>query len=160
MIMKVARINKGKAIPWYIRFAGVIIAIVICMKTLALQPEFLAIITTIICSMLVPAIWFASNIITIDMEKKEIHDGVWTLGRKFGRSTKFNSIDKFFINKVKTKQTMYSLSNNQNVVANSEYKVFLKLDNGDKYFLFSHPLQERAEEKLREVREKLQISEA
>ena len=132
----------------------------ICMKTLTIQPEYLAIILTIICSMMVPAIWFAANIITIDMEKKEIHDGVWTLGRKFGRSVKFNSIDKFFINKVKTKQTMYSLSNNQNISTNSEYKAFVKLDNGDKYFLFSHPLEERAMEKLNQAKKKLGISEA
>lgn len=157
--MKVVKINKGKAIAWHIRLVGVIIAIIICMSTLKLQPESLAIILTILCSILVPAIWFASNIITIDLEKKEIHDGVWVLGRKFGRSEKFDNIDKLFLNKVKTKQTMYSLANNQNISTNSEYKAFVKLDNGNKYFLFSHPLEERAEEKLRELRQKLQISE-
>lgn len=157
--MKVVRINKGKAIPWHIRLVGVIICVIICINTLKIQPEFLAIISTIICSMLVPAIWFASNIITIDANKKEIHDGVWTLGKKFGKPEKFKTIDKFYINKVKTKQTMYSLSNNKNVIANSEHKVFLKLDNGDKYFLFSHPLEERAKEKLDEVKKKLQFNE-
>lgn len=155
--MKVVKINKGKAIAFHIRLAGVIIAVAICMKTLTIQPQYLAIILTIICSMMVPAIWFASSIITIDMVKKEIHDGVWVLGRKFGRGSTFNNIDKFFINKVKTKQTMYSLSNNQNISTNSEYKAFVKLDNGDKYFLFSHPLEERAIEKLNRVKKKLGI---
>lgn len=159
MIMKVVKINKGKAIAFHIRLAGVIIAIALCMKLLTIQPMNLAILLTIPFTMLVPAIWFAANIITIDMEKKEIHDGIWVLGRKFGRSESFSGIEKFFINKVKTSQTMYSLSNNQNISTNSEFKVFVKLDNGDKYFLFSHPLEERAKEKLDEVKKKLQFIE-
>ncbi|MFK7951418.1 MAG: hypothetical protein AB8B73_01125 [Ekhidna sp.] len=153
--MKVVKINKGKTIAFHIRFAGIIVAIAICMKLLTIQPMNLAILLTIPFTMLVPAIWFASNIITIDMDKMEIHDGVWVLGRKFGKPEKFNSIDKFFMNKVKTRQTMYSLSNNQNISTNSEFKVFVKLNNGDKYFLFSHPLEERVEEKLNEVKLKL-----
>ncbi len=155
--MKVVKINKGKAIPWTFRFLGTLIILIGCLGTLRLQPEFLAIISTVILSIGAPAIWFASNIISIDPIEKTIHDGVWTLGRKFGKPEKYNEIEKIYINKVRTKQTSYSLANNQHIITNAEYKAFLKTDNGDKYFLFSHPLEERANEKVAEVRKKIGI---
>lgn len=155
--MKVVRINKGKAIPWTFRFLGTAIILIGCSGALQLQPEFLAIISTIILSIGAPAIWFAAHIISIDPIEKTIHDGVWTLGRKFGKPEKFNAIEKIYVNKVRTKQTSYSLANNQHMVANTEYKAFIKTDDGSKYFLFSHPLEEKVNEKVAEVRKKIGI---
>lgn len=96
--------------------------------------------------------------IIINEEKKTIFDGVWTMGRKLGKPVEYTAIEKIFIHKVKTKQTMYSLSNKQNILANHEYRAYLKLDNGDKYYLLSHPLEERVEEKVTKIRKKLAIN--
>lgn len=114
-------------------------------------------IAMLICTIL-PALWFATNVIIINEEKKTIFDGVWTMGRKLGKPVEYAAIEKIFIHKVKTKQTMYSLSNKQNILANHEYRAYLKLDNGDKYYLLSHPLEERVEEKVTKIRKKLAIN--
>ena len=79
------------------------------------------------------------------------------MGHKFGKPIKYESIEKIFINRVKTKQTMYSLSNRQNVVTDHEYRAYLKLDNGEKFYLLSHPLEETVEEKVTKIREKLGV---
>ena len=111
-----------------------------------------------ICSFL-PALWFATDVIIINEENKTIFDGVWTMGRKLGKPIKYQAIEKIFINKVKTRQTMYSLSNQQNVITNHEYWAFIKMDNGEKFFLLSHPLEKRAEEKVTEIKKKLKLTE-
>ncbi len=131
--------------------------VVITIKLMDMLPEPWSILIAIAISSFLPALWFATKVIIVDEEHKTIFDGVWTMGKKLGKPLKYHSIEKIFINKVKTKQTMYSLSNQSNVVANHEYRAYLKLDSGDKYFLFSHPLEERAEEKVTKIREKLAL---
>lgn len=132
--------------------------VVITIRLMDMLPEPWSILIAIAISSFLPALWFATKVIIVDEEHKTIFDGVWTMGKKLGKPLKYHSIEKIFINKVKTKQTMYSLSNQANVVANHEYRAYLKLDNGDKYFLFSHPLKERAEEKVTKIREKLALN--
>ncbi|MEO9870223.1 hypothetical protein [Ekhidna sp.] len=156
--MKIIRINKGKAVNLPIRFVSIILMVIVTIKLMYELPEPWSILVAIIVSSFVPAIWFASNVIIINEENKTLYDGVFAMGRKFGKPTKYDSIEKIFINKVKTKQTMYSLSNQQNIVSNHEYRAYLKLDNGDKYFLLSHPLEERVEEKVTKISKKLGIS--
>lgn len=118
-------------------------------------PEPWSIFIAIAIASFLPILWFSFNVIIVDEDRKTLFDGVWTMGHKLGKVISYGSIEKIFINRVKTKQTMYSLSNKQNIVANHEYKAFLKLDNGEKYYLFSHPLEETAEEKVTKIREKL-----
>ena len=130
----------------------------ITIKLMDMLPEPWSILIAIAISSFLPALWFATNVIIINEESKTIFDGVWTMGRKLGKPVKYQAIEKIFINKVKTKQTMYSFANQSNVIANHEYRAFIKLDNGDKYFLFSHPLEERAEEKVIKIREKLALN--
>ncbi len=121
-------------------------------------PEPWSIIVAMAICTFLPAIWFATKVIIINEENKTIFDGAWTMGRKLGKPVKYDGIEKIFINKVKTKQTMYSLSNKQNILANHEFQAYLKLINGDKYYLFSHPLEERVEEKVTKIRLKLGLN--
>ncbi len=123
-------------------------------------PEPWSIFITIIIASFLPAIWFASYLIVIDDENKTLFDGVWTMGRRFGKTIKYQSIDKIFINKVKTKQTMYSLSNNQNIVSNHEFQAYIKLDNGVKYYLLSHPLEKRIHENVTKISQKLGLKQS
>lgn len=101
--------------------------------------------------------WFATNVIAIDMTKHQLFDGVWMMGFKIGEKITFASINKIFINKIKTKQTLYSISNKQNIIVNHEYRAYIEIESGEKFFLFSHPLKERAEEKITEIKNKLRI---
>ncbi|WP_370089208.1 hypothetical protein [Ekhidna sp.] len=158
--MKIIRINKGKAVPLPIRFVSVLVMVIITIALMDALPEPWSIFIAILIASFLPALWFATNVIIINEEDKTIFDGVWTMGRKLGKPVRYQSIEKIFINKVKTKQTMYSLSNRQNVVANYEHRAYLKLDNGDKYFLLSHPLEERVEEKVAKIREKLGLKQS
>lgn len=156
--MKIIRISKGKAVGLPIRFVAAILMVVLTIKLVDWLPEPWSIIIAIVISTFLPALWFATNVIIINEEDKTIFDGVWTMGRKLGKPVSYEAIEKIFINKVKTKQTMYSLSNKQNIVANHEYRAYLKLSNGDKFFLISHPLEETIEKKVMKIRKKLEIN--
>lgn len=123
-----------------------------------LLPEPWSILIAMLVCSFVPALWFSNKVIIINEENKTVFDGIWTMGKKLGKPVPYDSIEKIFINKVKTKQTQYSLSNQQNIIANHEFRVYLKLNDGTKYFLLSHPLEERANEKAEEVRKKLELS--
>ena len=157
--MKVLKINKGKAIPLPFRFFSVIVLAFIIIKSMQSLEEPWSIIVSIILSMILPAIWFATNIIAIDMSAKSIFDGTWIMGFRVGKPIPFDSIEKIYINKVKTSQTTYSLANNKSVVTNHEYRAYLKTNSGEKFYLFSHPLEEKAREKVLKAQQKLGIQE-
>ncbi len=155
--MKTIRINKGRALNLPIRFIGVVGVIVIMIKLMETLSEPWSLIIVIAIASFLPALWFSYQVIIIDMEKKELFDGIWTMGKRLGSSTSFNGIEKIFINRIKTKQTMYSLSNKQNVLASYEYRAYIKLDSGEKFFLISHPIKEEIEEKVSKIRKKIGI---
>ena len=155
--MEIIRINKGRAVNLPIRLVGIIVVAVVTIKLMDSLPEPWSILIAILIASFLPALWFSFNVIIIDMDKKEIFDGVWTMGKRLGKPIPFNEIEKIFINKVKTKQTMYSLSNKQNIVTNHEFRAYLKLDNGEKFFLISHPVEDTLEEKVTKIRKKLGI---
>ena len=156
--MKIVRINKGKVVNLPIRLVSAIIMVVITISLMDALPEPWSIFIAIALASFLPGIWFASYVIIINEEKKTIFDGTWTMGHKFGKPIKYESIEKIFINRVKTKQTMYSLSNRQNVVTNHEYRAYLKLESGEKFYLLSHPIEEKIEEKVTKIREKLGLN--
>ena len=155
--MKIVRINKGKAVNLPLRLIGVIVATVGTIQLMHILPEPWSVLVTIVVASFVPAIWFSDKVIIIDMDKKEVFDGVWTMGKRLGKATIFNEVEKIFIDKVKTKQTLYNLSNKQNIVVNHEYRAYLELDNGENFFLISHPLEDKLEEKVTKIEKKLGI---
>lgn len=132
------------------------VLIVVSMDQLA-SPYSIAV--AIALSTLVPAAWFATDLLIIDLEENKIFNGTWVMGFKFGQITPVSSIEKIFINRIKTKQTVYSLANNRNVSTNYEYHAYLKLDTGDKFFMVSHPLADRIIKKSKQVVHKLRLSE-
>ncbi|MBC6427609.1 MAG: hypothetical protein GDA51_14355 [Ekhidna sp.] len=157
--MKIVSIHQGKTLPLPLRFFIAMIPgalVVISMNQFA-QPY--SIVLAIALSALVPAVWFATDILTIDLEEKKIFNGAWVMGFKFGRVTSVTSIEKVFINRIEIKQTIYSLANNKNISTNYEYHTFLKLDSGEKFFMFSHPVRERIIEKAKQAIHKLELSE-
>ncbi|MEO1254004.1 MAG: hypothetical protein AAFY41_03825 [Bacteroidota bacterium] len=155
--MRIIRINKGRTISLPIRLLGVFGILMLITTAMINLSEAWAILVSIILASFFPALWFSFNVIIIDAENQEVFEGVWTMGKRFGKPVPFNKIEKIFINKVKTRQTIYSLSSKQNIVANHEFRAYLKLDNEEEYFLISHPIKERAQDKVSEIKRKLCI---
>ena len=156
--MKIIRISKGKTVPLSIRLIVIAIAVFLIVKIVILLPEVLAIILIILLSSLIPTFWFATNIIVINDEEKTIYDGIWAMGKRLGKSERYDALEGIMIEKIKTRETVYTLSNKQNIVANHEFRAYLKTTNGGNYFLLSHPLKERLEVKVTKIKKKLEIN--
>jgi len=129
--------------------------IVVSMQNL---PENPAILIAILLSFLFPMIWFSNKILTIDNDSKEIHQGYWIMGYKTGKPKKYQSLDKVFINKVKTSQSMYSQTNRGHTMKGVEYHAYLKYDGEKKLFLASDPMEKKLEQKMTKISEKLGLS--
>lgn len=156
--MKIIRINKGKAVNLPIKLISVLIVAVATIKLMDSLAEPWSILIAIVLGSFVPAIWFATEVIIIDMENKEIFEGVWTMGKRLGKPVSFQKIEKIFINRVKTKQNTYSLSNQQHISTNYEFRAYLKIDDGQKFFLISHPIEDRVKEKVTDIQKKLGLN--
>ena len=155
--MKVVRINKGKFFPLPIRLLGAIsIALLILLVLQQFQKPF-SIIFSILLSLLPPAIWFAAKLIIINPQKQWIFDGVWAMGFQIGKKEKFGSMDGILIQKVKTKKTVYSLPDKQTLVSDTEYHAFLKVDDNRKFYLLSHPVEDRIIEKTKKIGKMLNV---
>lgn len=151
-------INQGRSLPWTFRFIGVIAVFALIMIVIQNLPEHLAIWISIALSFLLPAIWFSNKILTIDNSSKEIHEGYWIMGYKTGKPRKYQSIEKIFVNKVKTSQNMYSQANHGHTTSGVEYHAYLKFDNDEKVFLVSNGDEKKLGEKVTKIREKLGIT--
>ena len=157
--MKIMRIHQGKSLPLPFRFLMAMVFGVLIIASIQQLAWPYSIAFAMVLSTLAPAVWFATNILIINMEEREIFNGVWVMGFKFGRITPVTSIEKVFVNRIKTKQTMYSLANSKSILTNYEYRSFLKLASGEKFFMVSHPRKERIIEKSQQVIHKLGLSE-
>lgn len=151
-------INQGRSVPITFRLVGMLLIAAGIVLTLGNLKETVAIPLAIVLSFLAPMLWFSFQIITINTDTNEIHDGIWLMGYKTGKPKKFNSIDKFYINQVRTSQQMYSQANHGYTSRGIEYHAYLKLDDGEKYFLFSHRDEKKLEKKMTKIRQKLGIS--
>lgn len=154
--MKLIRINKGRFVPFHFRLASTGILLVAYVQVLLKLPEPIAIPLVIVGSFLLPAIWFSFVVLTIDNENKWVHDGVWVMGYKIGKSKGFNRIEKIFINKVSVSQTMNTRVNSH-TTTRDEFQAYLKTDSSKKYKLFSERSLKEAEKKVKEIEEKLGI---
>ena len=153
------KINQGKYVPLPLRFAITLGLFFVEMKVLTLLPELIGIVVAILISFLLPALWFSYDILVINTNEKTIFSGVWLMGLKIGNTKKFNLIEKIFVNKVKTRQTMYAYhSYNKHTARGIEYHAYLKLDNDGKIFLMGRKNKEDLHEKLKKIKDKLGLS--
>ena len=156
--MRIIRINKGKAIKLPVRLVAVAAVITLTIKAVDWLPEPWSILSVIVISALLPGLWFATKVIMINEEEKTIFDGVWTMGLKFSKTRGYDAIEEIRLEKAKIKPTVFSISKKENILIDHEYRAFLILTNGDEYYLLSHPIKERVEEKLTKIRKKLAIN--
>lgn len=150
-------VNQGRSIPLTFRFVGMLFVFGLIAYLINTLPETIAIIAAILLSLLIPLLWFSFQILTIDTGTNEIHYGTWLMGYKTGKVRSFGSIEKFYINQVSTSQNMYSQTNRGHTVRGIEYHAFIKLDDGEKYFLTSDKDEKKLEEKVTKIREKLDL---
>ncbi len=151
-------INQGRTVPLTFRLVGMVIVIVAVVFSMQIFSEVLAILLAMVLSLIVPMLWFSFQIITIDPSAQEIHYGTWLMGYKTGKPKKYHSLDKIFINRVKTSQTMYSRSNTSHTAKGVEYHAYLKFNEEEKIFLASDKDEKRLEDKMIKIREKLDLS--
>jgi hypothetical protein len=118
--------------------------------------EEIAIILLIATSMILPFIWFSFKLLAIDLESKVIVDGLWTLGKLFGKRNHYNSLNHVYFKKFKTKPTTYKLDKKQTIVSTNDFKAYLETDIGT-FFLVSDPVEERILQKISKIRKKLGI---
>lgn len=152
-------INQGRSVPLTFRFVGMLVLMVGMFQIIQNVPETLAILLAIGLSLLIPMLWFSFNILSVNSDTKEVHLGIWVMGYKTGRPKKFGSIEKIYVNKVKTSQAMYSQANQGYLSKGLEYKAFIKFQDGEKYFLTSHPNEKTLHKKVVEIGKKLDLSE-
>ncbi len=151
-------INQGRSVPLTFRLVAMGLVIALIVWIIQNLPEMIAILSAIAFSMLIPMLWFSFQILTINPESKEIHYGTWVMGYKSGKPKKYTSLEKIFINKVKTSQNMYSQTNKGLTVRGVEFHAYLKYDEGEKIFLDSDQDEKRLEDKMIKIREKLGLS--
>ena len=157
--MRIVRIHQGKTLPLQFRIVIAMILGILVVVSMDQLPQPYSIAAAIALSALVPAAWFATDLLKIDLEANKIFNGAWVMGFKFGKETPITSIEKIFINRIKTKQTIYSLANNKNVSTHYKYQSYLKLSTGEKFFMVSHPSKNRMIEKSKQAIHKLGLSE-
>lgn len=151
-------INQGRSVPLTFRLVGMLIVFAVVVFAMNNLPEMFAILSAILLSLLVPMLWFSFQIITIDPETKEIHYGTWLMGYKTGKPRKYNSLEKIFINKVKTSQKMYSQANHGHTTRGVEFHAYLKYDEDKKIFLASDKDEKKLEDQMIKIRKKLGLS--
>jgi hypothetical protein len=71
----------------------------------------------------------------IDIANRTFHDYIWILGLKTSKPERYISVDKIFINRVKSSTRTHSFTGKVNSFQDIYFKAFMKLDNGEKIFL-------------------------
>ncbi len=84
----------------------------------------------------------------IDAENKTYTVQTWLLGFRLGKPESFSWVDKFYINQVTESATISSYTGTQHNVKKKTYKVFMKLDNGEKIHVDTDKDQRRLEKRL------------
>ena len=94
MDMRRVKINKGKTVPLHFRFAGALILGVSVVMAMNHLPEPWSLLLAILLCTLVPALWFATDIIIIDRDSDQLFDGAWTMGFRIGKTQPLGTIEK------------------------------------------------------------------
>lgn len=155
--MKVVKVNKGRVVPPTARVVlSFLVVGSVWLSLKFVQPTY-AIFLAMLVSLLLPAVWFSFYLIVVNLDKEEIFDGIWLMGRRFGRPERFSEVRDVLVKKVGTKPTIYTLSDNKQISTREEYRAYLSLKDGREYFMFSHPLEEEAVQKVKRIKQKLQL---
>ena len=153
--MKKVRINQGRIVPWQFRLAGSVFVIMLIFGAFIKLEEIYAIICALLLSPLVPLLWSSFYLLEIDPVAKTVTEISWMMGIQKKEVTRFEGIEKIFINPVRVSQRVTSYSGHVNDFKSQEYMAYLKLDSGQKFELVSDRNADHLRKRLEEVRKKL-----
>ena len=107
---------------------------------------------------LVPGVFFFFTRygLTVNVNKKQYRIYTELLGLKFGNYESFNSVEKFYVNKVKAAYTVTKFSGAQYNYSNYVYKAYMLLDNGEKIHLDTDKKEERLQKRVEKYQKALQ----
>lgn len=154
--MRPVRIHQGKTYPLGLRLSA---ALIVCTLIIVVLRHILAPLSlgiAILLAPVLPALWFSTRIVEIDVARKRLFQGSWTMGFRWGKNVSYEKID-LSVQKNRIKRTEFSLPNNRTLITDHEYQAFLEIDSKTDVYLFGHPLEDRIEEKMQTLRKKLSI---
>lgn len=156
------RINQGRIVPVTFRWLWTMLMfflIAICFQNL---PELPAVLCAIGCSLAVFPVWSAYYLLEIDTENRTVGDHTWVMGRKLGKQTSYEGIEKVFINSAMMAQSVNGHGGSGYQSRWREYQAFVKFDDGRKVFLISdrdlNLLQDRLQPMLKKLGCPLQVN--
>lgn len=151
-------INQGRVIPVQFRIFGSIIVFMVMAYALTNLSEIPAIIICIVISFLIPLLWSSYYILQIDPKSKTISNGYWIMNLKKMEQQPYDEIEKIYVNEVTSGQRFTSYSGRVSNFKTKEYAAYLKLKNGDKFFLLSDKNEETLSQRLQPIYQKLKIN--
>jgi hypothetical protein len=154
--MNKVKINQGRTMMPTFRWGLTLILFFAIMVVFRMLPEIPAIIAATGLSFLAPLLWSSYYILEINPSTKKINEYTLIMGKAFfNTETKFDSIEKIFINRNLVGQMMQSYSGRIANVQNVEFQAFIKLEHGDKFFLISDRSIEKLEKRIEPMASKL-----
>lgn len=107
---------------------------------------------------LLSAIFFGSGLLMttsyyglkINVEQRTYTIYTWILGFKTGTPERFNYIEKFYLNEVSNDAVLTSRAGLQYDIRNKVFKIFMKLDNGEKIHVDTDKNRERLKSRMNE----------
>lgn len=152
--MKKVRINQGRLIPPRARFFIIVLLLLMIYMALQYLPEFEAIGSSIVLSMVISLVWSTYRVIEIDPKSKQLTTYHLVMSWRWRIITHQSKVEKIVILKKEELTDNIELINK----AEKAYAAVLILENGKKFFLLSSMDLAPLKEKLKPIKEKLQLS--
>ena len=147
-------IHQGKSLALSMRLIAASLGCLLIILALTHLKATLALPLSMLLSLILPASWFATRVLEIDMKTKTFFKGSWVMGFKFGQQKRFEEI-KMISKKVPIKETEFVLPGNKAFVTNHEYQAFAIVDSDLEVYLLGHPLEKKISEKIAKINKKL-----
>ena len=148
MEKKQVRIDQGRVIPLFPRLlvSGVIVALLIKLMDQSPTPDLRFIVSIIIGSTFIYALWSTRQVIYVDQNKQLIQHFYWLMGIRIKPQEEPGNGTKILLRRLK---------NRQKSQGRHPWKIHLKLENGTEVFLISRDNREDGEKVAQSIAKKL-----
>jgi len=136
--------------PLQLKFLGVLIVLATNYKILTWTFFDVNPLVFVFGNLFAIGIFTAKDILLIDFDRNQIGEGFKILGFRHTDRTTFSSIEKIFINKVKTGETFRQLTRTM-TIHHDNYKAFLKTSEGNKYWISVNSNKDKLISKLKMI---------
>ncbi|MEO8472530.1 MAG: hypothetical protein ABI477_10055 [Chryseolinea sp.] len=133
MVLRPIEINVRHLSPLWLKFIGLLIFLPANYKLITFSFSEINPFLLIVLNVIAFSIWTGREIVILDFDNRQIKEGYKILGLVVNADTyKFTGIEKMYVNRILTAQTVYQLSTSS-TIHDQIYKAFLKTDEGDKF---------------------------